>query len=446
MMTILEAIVNFLNGILWGQHFLVVLLIGSGIYFSYKTGFVQVRMLPHMFRLLLEKSKKDDTNISSFQALCVSTATRVGTGNLAGVVSAVSIGGAGAVFWMWVVAIFGAATAFMETTLAIIYREKDKDGSYTGGPAFFLKNGLNRKQSGIIFVICGLICWAGVLQVVANSVTESFKVAFDIDILYSSVFLVFLSAIIVIGKKNKIVAVLDKIVPLMAVLYLGTVAFIIIKNITLVPGVIETIVAEAWGLKQGIGGTIGAIIMQGVKRGLFSNEAGTGSAPCAAAAAEVSHPVKQGLIQSFGVFVDTLLICTATALVVLITDSNIIQGVNGMELLQVAFNFHIGFIGKYFVAVILFLFSFSTLLGICFYGRVNVIYLSDKEWAQNLFKIFALIMVFIGGMSQNIFMWNLADLGLGLMTIVNMSGVYPLASRALASLADYEQLIKKNIS
>lgn len=445
-MTGLESTVDFLNGILWGKHFLVVLLIGSGIYFSYKTGFVQVRMLPHMIGLLLEKNKKDDTNISSFQALCVSTATRVGTGNLAGVVSAVSIGGAGAVFWMWVVAIFGAATAFMETTLAIIYREKDKDGSYTGGPAFFLKNGLDRKKSGIIFVICGLICWAGVLQVVANSVTESFKVAFDIEVLYSSIFLVILSAIIVMGNKNKIVAVLDKIVPLMAVLYLGTVAFIIIKNITLVPGVIETILAEAWGIKQGIGGTIGAIIMQGVKRGLFSNEAGTGSAPCAAAAAEVSHPVKQGLIQSFGVFIDTLLICTATALVVLITDSNIIKGINGMELLQVAFNFHIGFIGKYFVAIILFLFSFSTLLGICFYGRVNVIYLSNKEWAQNMFKIFALIMVFIGGMSQNIFMWNLADLGLGLMTIVNMSGVYPLASIALASLADYERLIKKDIS
>lgn len=445
-MTGLESTVDFLNGILWGKHFLVVLLIGSGIYFSYKTGFVQVRMLPHMIGLLLEKNKKDDTNISSFQALCVSTATRVGTGNLAGVVSAVSIGGAGAVFWMWVVAIFGAATAFMETTLAIIYREKDKDGSYTGGPAFFLKNGLDRKKSGIIFVICGLICWAGVLQVVANSVTESFKVAFDIEVLYSSIFLVILSAIIVMGNKNKIVAVLDKIVPLMAVLYLGTVAFIIIKNITLVPGVIETILSEAWGIKQGIGGTIGAIIMQGVKRGLFSNEAGTGSAPCAAAAAEVSHPVKQGLIQSFGVFIDTLLICTATALVVLITDSNIIKGINGMELLQVAFNFHIGFIGKYFVAIILFLFSFSTLLGICFYGRVNVIYLSNKEWAQNMFKIFALIMVFIGGMSQNIFMWNLADLGLGLMTIVNMSGVYPLASIALASLADYERLIKKDIS
>lgn len=446
MMTGLESIVNFLNGILWGQHFLVVLLIGSGIYFSYKTGFVQVRMLPHMLRLLTEKSAKNTTNISSFQALCVSTATRVGTGNLAGVVSAVSIGGAGAVFWMWVVAVFGAATAFMETTLAIIYREKDQDGNYTGGPAFFLKNGLNRKKSGIVFVVCGLICWAGVLQVVANSVTESFKVAFGIEVLYSSAFLVILSAIIIIGKKNKIVAVLDKIVPLMAVIYLGTVAFIIIKNINLVPGVIETIVSEAWGIKQGIGGTIGAIIMQGVKRGLFSNEAGTGSAPCAAAAAEVSHPVKQGLIQSFGVFIDTLLICTATAFVVLITDSSVIKGVDGMELLQLAFNFHIGFIGKYFIAIILFLFSFSTLLGICFYGRVNVIYLSNKEWAQNLFKIFALLMVFIGGMSQNIFMWNLADLGLGLMTIVNMSGVYPLASRALASLSEYEQLIKKNIS
>ncbi|MGL5960583.1 MAG: alanine/glycine:cation symporter family protein [Cetobacterium sp.] len=439
-MLVLENIVNFFNSILWGKNILVVLLIFSGVFFTIKTNFVQLRFLKHMIELLTTKSNNDKDNLSPFQAFCISTATRVGAGNLAGVVSAISIGGAGAIFWMWVVAFLGAATAFVETTLALIFREQDKNGQFFGGPCFFLKNGLGKKSWGVAFVITGIICWAGVLQVVSNSVTESFNVAFNISPITISVLLTLLAGIVIFGKTDRTAKVLDKVVPIMAVLYLGIVFFIIIRNINLLPSVFSQIISEAFGIRQGIGGTIGAVIMQGVKRGLFSNEAGTGSAPCAAASANVSHPVQQGLIQSLGVFVDTFVICTATALVMLLTKPSVIKGLNGMELLQKSFNYHLGStFGEIFVAVILFLFCFSTLLGICFYGKVNVRFLTEKELGQTLFKIFALSMIFLGGIQQNIFMWNLADFGLALMTIINLSGVFPLSKFAFDSLKEYEK-------
>ncbi|WP_418964267.1 alanine/glycine:cation symporter family protein [Cetobacterium sp.] len=442
-MFILESIVNSLNAILWGKNILIVLLISSGIFFTIKTNFVQLRFLKHMVHLLSDRSNNDSENLSPFQAFCISTATRVGAGNLAGVVSAISIGGAGSIFWMWVVAFLGAATAFVETTLAMIFREKDKTGHFYGGPCFFLKNGLGKKWWGVAFVITGIICWAGVLQVVSNSVTESFNVAFNINPVIISILLTLLAAIVIFGKTDKTAKVLDKIVPIMAVLYLLIVFFILLKNFTLLPQVFSQIFSEAFGIRQGVGGTIGAIIMQGVKRGLFSNEAGTGSAPCAAASANVSHPVQQGLIQSLGVFVDTFVICTATAFVMLLTKNSVIEGLNGMELLQKSFNYHLGStFGEIFVAIILFLFCFSTLLGICFYGKVNVKFLTDREIGQTLFKIFALSMIFIGGIQQNIFMWNLADLGLALMTIINMSGVFPLSKFAFDSLKDYQNRFK----
>ena len=442
-MSILESVVNFLNSILWGKNLLVVLLIFSGVFFTVKTNFVQLRFLNHMVELLTSKSNSNSENLSPFQAFCISTATRVGAGNLAGVVSAISIGGAGAIFWMWVVAFLGAATAFIETTLAMIFREKDKNGQFFGGPCFFLKNGLGKKSWGVAFVITGIICWAGVLQVVSNSVTESFNVAFSLNPFVVSIVLTLMAALVIFGKTDKTAKVLDKIVPIMAVLYLAIVFFIIVKNIGLIPNVLSQIFSEAFGIRQGIGGTIGAVIMQGVKRGLFSNEAGTGSAPCAAASADVAHPVQQGLIQSLGVFVDTFVICTATAFVMLLTKSSVIEGLGGMELLQKSFNYHLGSVfGEIFVAVILFLFCFSTLLGICFYGKVNVRFLTEKEWGQTTFKIFALSMIFIGGIQQNIFMWNLADLGLALMTIINLSGVFPLSKIAFDSLKEYDAKFK----
>ena len=439
-----ESIVNFMNNIMWNKNLLVVILVVSGIIFTVKTKGVQFRLFGHMISLITEKTKKNRDGISSFQAFCISTASRVGVGNLAGVVAAVSVGGPGSVFWMWVVALLSSATAFVESTIALIYREKDPQGGYRGGAPYFLTKGLNKKWLGVLFVIFALICWAGVFQIISNSVTESFNTAFGISTRITSIVIVMLAAAVLFGRRDKIVKVLDKMIPAMATVYLIVVIFIILKNIPILPATIKDIFEHAFGIKQFLGGTFGSVVMQGVKRGLFSNEAGSGSAPCAAAAADIDHPVKQGLVQALGVFVDTILICSATAFVILLSKGDIAEGIGGMTLLQESFRYQVGNWGVAFTAVILFLFSFSTILGVSFYAKPNLAFLCDKPWLQEAFKIFTLLMLFVGGVRQNFLVWNLADLGLGLMTIVNLIGVYPLTYKAIESLKEYEkEYIKK---
>ncbi|MEH1739272.1 alanine/glycine:cation symporter family protein [Fusobacterium varium] len=439
-----ESIVDIINNIMWNKNLLVVILVISGIVFTVKTRGVQFRLFKHMISLITEKTKKNREGISSFQAFCISTASRVGVGNLAGVVAAVSVGGPGSVFWMWIVALLSSATAFVESTIALIYREKDPQGGYRGGAPYFLTKGLNKKWLGVLFVIFALICWAGVFQIISNSVTESFNTAFGINPRITSIVIVILAAAVLFGRRDKIVKVLDKMVPAMAAIYLIVIIFIIIKNIAILPTTIIDIFEHAFGIKQFLGGTFGSVVMQGVKRGLFSNEAGSGSAPCAAAAADIDHPVKQGLVQALGVFVDTVLICSATAFVILLSKGSIPEGLGGMTLLQESFRYQVGNWGVVFTAIILFLFSFSTILGVSFYAKPNLAFLYDRSWLQEAFKVFTLIMLFIGGVRQNFLVWNLADLGLGLMTIVNLIGVYPLAYKAVESLKEYEKIyIKK---
>lgn len=434
-----ESIVNFVNNIMWNKNLLVVILVVSGIIFTVKTKGVQFRLFGHMISLITEKTKKNREGISSFQAFCISTASRVGVGNLAGVVAAVSVGGPGSVFWMWIVALLSSATAFVESTIALIYREKDPQGGYRGGAPYFITKGLNKRWLGVLFVIFALICWAGVFQIISNSVTESFNTAFGINTKTTSIVIVVLAAAVLFGRRDKIVKVLDKMVPAMAAIYLIVVIFIIVKNITLIPATLKDIFEHAFGIKQFLGGTFGTVVMQGVKRGLFSNEAGSGSAPCAAAAADIDHPVKQGLVQALGVFVDTILICSATAFVILLSRGDIPEGLGGMTLLQESFRYQVGNWGVIFTAVILFLFSFSTILGVSFYAKPNLAFLYDKPWLQEAFKVFTLVMLFVGGVRQNFLVWNLADLGLGLMTIVNLMGVYPLTYKAVESLKEYEK-------
>ena len=443
-MNFFSSIVDFVNGIIWGKNIIVVMLVGTGIFFTLSMKFMQIRLLKDMAGLLIRNTKDSESGISSFQAFCVSTATRVGAGNLVGVVAALSVGGAGSVFWMWIVAIFGAATAFVEATLALLFREKDKRRDYVGGAAYYIQKGLNKRWLGVIFVVFAMICWGGVLQVISNSVTESFHVAFGIDAKIMSGILAVLAAGVIFGRKDKIVRVLEKMVPFMAFAYLILVAFILVKNITLIPDVFKRIFEEAFGIRQAIGGSFGAVVMEGVKRGLFSNEAGTGSAPSAAAAAEVDHPAKQGLIQALGVYVDTLIICTATAFVVLVTNEKITAGLGGMTLLQEAFRYHVGNWGVVFIAFVLFLFAFSTALGITYYAKPNLIFIADKDWLQTAFKIFACCMLFYGGMKQAFLVWALADLGLGLMAIVNISAIIPLRKYAFDSLKDYEKKLKED--
>ena len=455
------AVFNEIYNILWGDlitiplpggsslglSLLVLILIPSGIYFTIRTRFLPFRLFPEMLRVTVEKNVVEKDAISGIQALIVSTACRVGMGNLVGVVAAISAGGAGAVFWMWVIALLGSSTAFIEATLAQLYKEKDPlYGGYRGGPAYyihhlFIKDGSRRKHSiiAVLFAISGLICWCGISQVIGNSISSSFENAFQIRPIYTTVVLVVIAAIIVL-RKNATVKVLDIIVPIMAACYFFITIFIIIKNAGQLPAVFQRIFMEAFGLRQVVAGGIGAVIMNGAKRGLFSNEAGSGSAPCAAAAADISHPAKEGLLQALGVFIDTILICSCSAMIMLLTPTGLTNGLEGMDLLQSAMQYHLGEFGVIFIAVILWLFSFSTFIGILFYARSNVAYLFGDNWiSQTLYKILALVMLFIGGLAAYQFVWDLGDVGVGLMTIFNMIALIPLAPKALHALKDYEK-------
>ncbi|HAX12647.1 MAG TPA: amino acid carrier protein [Roseburia sp.] len=428
-----------------GISLLIILLIPTGIYFTIRTKFLQIRLFPDMVRALVAKKEHKDS-LSTFQTLIVSTATRVGMGNLVGVVAAVSAGGAGAVFWMWITALIGSATAFIEATLAQLHKEKDPlYGGYRGGPAYYIhhffeeKSGKKKKHVlvAVLFAISGLICWCGISQVISNSVASSFENAFHIPPLYTTIVLVAVAAVIVL-RKNATVKVLDMIVPIMAVCYFFITLFIIIVNFRSVPGVFGRIFEEAFGIRQVVSGGFGAVLMNGVKRGLFSNEAGSGSAPCAAAAAECDNPVRAGLTQALGVFIDTIIICSCTAMIMLIAPEKIIEGKAGMDLLQSAMQYHLGRFGVIFIALTLFLFSFSTFLGILFYARSNVAYLFGDKWIwQTLYKIVALIMLFIGGIATYTFVWDLGDVGIGLMTIFNIGMLYLMGGQALKPLSEY---------
>ena len=437
-----------------GLSMLVLILIPTGIYFTIRTKFLPFRLFPEMIRVTAEKrsvSRKD--SISGMQALIVSTATRVGMGNLVGVVAAISAGGAGAVFWMWLIALLGSSTAFIEGTLAQIYKEEDPlYGGYRGGPAyyihrFFIKKDSTRKRSviAVLFALSGLICWCGISQVIGKSVSSAFENAFHIPPLFTTVILVAISAVIVL-RKNATVKVLDILVPIMAACYFFITLFIIVKNAGQLPAVFERIFTEAFGLRQAVAGGFGAVIMNGAKRGLFSNEAGSGSAPCAAAAADISHPAKEGLLQALGVFIDTIVICSCSAMIMLLAPFGLTEGLVGMDLLQAAMQHHLGYFGVIFIAAILWLFSFSTFIGILFYARSNVSYLFGDNWlSQTLYKILALIMLFVGGLAAYTFVWDLGDFGVGLMTIFNMIVLIPLAPKAIDSLKDYEKNVKKRV-
>ena len=458
---LITTVYNFLWGDLFtiplpgggslGISLLILLLIPTGIYFTIRTRFLPIRLFPDMIRALSEK-KNEKSSLSSFQTLIVSTATRVGMGNLVGVVAAVSAGGAGAVFWMWVTAIIGSSTAFIEATLAQLHKEEDPlYGGYRGGPAYYIhdlvEDRLKKKKRyvlpAVLFAIAGLICWCGISQVISNSVASSFKNAFSIPPIYMTVVLVAVAAVIVL-RKDATVKILDKVVPVMAVCYFAITILIIVMNLGSLPGVFARIFEEAFGFRQAAAGGFGAVLMNGIKRGLFSNEAGSGSAPCAAAAAECDQPVKAGLVQALGVFVDTIVICSCTAFIMLLAPEEKVTGLSGMDLLQTAMEHHLGRFGVIFIAATLFLFSFSTFLGILFYARCNVAYLFGDNWAsQTAYKVLALVMLFIGGLAAYTFVWDLGDVGIGLMTIFNIIILYPQGEKALKELKEYEKEKRK---
>lgn len=452
-------IIRFFYNLLWGDliylplpdgssiglSLLVLILIPAGIFFTIRTKFLPIRCFSEMLRISIEKQAGEKTGaISGFQALIVSTATRVGMGNMVGVVAAVSAGGAGAVFWMWITALIGSSTAYVEATLAQLHKEPDPlYGGYRGGPAYYIHNFFVKDKTkrysiiAILFALSGLLCWCGVSQVISNSVSSSFYNAFQIPPIVSTAILVILASIVVL-KKNATVKVLDIVVPIMAASYFIIAVIVIIKNAGMLPTVFARIFEEAFGLRQMAAGSFGAALMNGVKRGLFSNEAGSGSAPCVAAAANVTHPAKSGLFQAFGVFIDTIVICTCTAMIMLLAPAELLEGLSGMELLQTAMHHHFGSAGVIFTAIALWLFSFSTFIGVLYYARSNVAYLFGDNWfSQNVYKILALVMLFIGGLAAYEFVWDLGDIGIGLMTIFNMIAILPMSGQAITALNDY---------
>lgn len=448
----------FFFNLLWGDLFtiplpggnsvgislLVLILIPLGIFYTIYLKGVQFRHFPLMIKLTLEKKGAHQNALSGLQALLISTATRVGMGNLVGVVAVLSVGGAGAVFWMWFSALLGGATAFVEGTLAQKYKTEDKlYGGFKGGPAYYLDHLYRGKKKksilAVFFALSGLLCWCGISQVIGNSVSSALDNAFSIDPLLSTIVLVAISAVIVLRKKAT-VKVVDVIVPVMAVLYFCVTLFIIFKNITLLPSVFKRIFEEAFGLRAVAGGGLGGVLMNGVKRGLFSNEAGSGSAPCAAATASVKSPVNAGLLQSLGVFIDTIVICSCTAFIMLLSPESVIEGKVGMDLLQSAMNYHMGSIGVILIAITLFLFSFSTFLGILFYARSNISYLFGENWtSQTLYKVLCLVMLFMGGLAEYTFVWDLGDFGIALMTVFNILALLPLSREVKTMLSDYDK-------
>lgn len=455
-MQLFQAVYNFLWGDLvriplpggsyLGLSLLIIILIPAGIFCTIRTKFLPVRLFPGMIRVAAEKKIDSDkkNSVSGLEALIVSTATRVGMGNLVGVVAAVSAGGAGALFWMWVTAIIGSSTAFVEATLAQIHRKDDPlYGGYRGGPAYYIHDFLHGKKKksviAILFALSGLLCWCGISQVIGNSVSSALDNAFHIPPLATAVILCVMAAVIVL-RRNVTVKVLDVVVPVMAGFYFFLTVFVIINNFTALPGVFARIFQEAFGLRQIAAGGFGTVLMNGVKRGLFSNEAGSGSAPCAAATADVDHPVKAGLLQALGVFIDTIVICSCTAFVMLLAPQEVTEGLAGMDLLQAAMRYHFGEAGVIFIAVTLWLFCFSTFLGVLFYARSNVSYVFGDKWApQTVYKIVALVNLFIGCLAAYTFVWDLGDVGIGLMTIFNMIALIPLSKEAIAALRDYEE-------
>ena len=430
-----------------GISLMLLLLIPAGIYFTIRTRLLPVRLFSDMIRALKEKKETPDS-LSSLQTLIISTATRVGMGNLVGVVAAISLGGAGSIFWMWITALLGASTAFVEGVLAQKYKEPDPlYGGYHGGPAYYIhrfveaKTGRTCKHSLIasLFAISGLICWCGISQVISNSVSSAFANAFQIPPIITTVALVVLAAVIVL-QKNATVKILDILVPIMAGGFFVLTLLIILLNLSKLPDVFSRIFAEAFGMRQAVSGGFGAVLMNGVKRGLFSNEAGSGSAPCAAAAAQGSDPVRTGLTQALGVLIDTIVICSCTAMIMLLAPEEITAGLTGMDLLQTAMQYHLGSAGVIFIAVTLALFSFSTFIGILFYARSNVAYLFGNRWCyQTAYKVLALVMLFIGGLQQYTVVWDLGDVGIGLMTLFNIAVLYPMSKEALELLKKYEE-------
>ena len=451
-----NELITAVNDAVWG-YVLIFLLVGCGLWFTWRTRFVQFRMVGEMLRLLtdtaidtvetqVQEPGKRQKHISSFQAFAVSVATRVGTGNLAGVASAIVIGGPGAVFWMWVIALVGSATAFVESTLAQLFKQKHKD-SFIGGPAYYIQRGLHQRWMAVTFaVLITLQFGLSNNSIQTNTICGAMQEAFGWSPVWVGAVLAAVALFIVFGGIQRIAHVSAILVPLMAIGYMVLAIVVIVMNIEQIPHVFKLIVLDAFGIEKVAGGGIGVTIMLGVKRGLFSNEAGEGSAPNVAATAAVSHPVKQGLIQALGVFTDTLLVCSCTAFIILISGLYDVPELNGINLTQSALQSEVGATGPIFVAVAIFLFAFSSIIGNYYYGEANIRFITSSRWVMTIYRICSAgVMVIFGALASFEMVWNIADFSMVFLTTCNLIAIVLLGRYAFRLLDDYRRQKRQGI-
>ena len=452
----MNELITSVNDAVWG-YVLIIALVGCGLWFTWRTHFVQFRMIGEMLRVLTDSAVDtveehvremgpQQRRISSFQAFAVSVATRVGTGNLAGVASAIAIGGPGAVFWMWMIALVGSATAFVESTLAQLFKQKHKD-SYIGGPAYYIQQGLHKRWMAVTFAVL-ITCQFGLSNnsIQANTICGAMQEAFGWSPAWVGLVLAALGLIIVFGGIQRIAMVCGVLVPLMALGYLLLAIVIVVMNIELVPHVFKVIVFDAFGIEQVAGGGIGTTIMYGVKRGLFSNEAGEGSAPNVAATASTTHPVKQGLIQALGVFTDTLLVCSCTAFIILISGLYSVPELNGIALTQSALQSEVGAAGPVFVAIAIFLFAFSSIIGNYYYGEANIRFITPNTTIMTVYRICSAgVMVIFGAIASFELVWNIVDFFMAFLTACNLIAIVLLGRYAFRLLDDYRSQKRQGI-
>lgn len=438
-MTFIENIVGQLNNFIY-SYLMIYMLIGIGLYFTFRTKFVQFRLLPEMFRVIIEKApirKDGKKGISSFQAFTISAASRIGTGNVAGVATAIALGGPGAVFWMWIIALIGAGSSFIESTLAQVYKVRDGE-AFRGGPAYYMQKGLKKRWMGIIFAVAITLCYGFVFNSVqSNTISLAFNDSFGTSRVVMGLILAFLTAIIIFGGLKRIVSITTYLVPVMAIIYIILALVVMVLNITEIPSVFMLIFKSAFGLEEAFGGMIGAAIMNGIKRGLFSNEAGMGSVPNAAATADVSHPVKQGLIQTLGVFIDTLIICTATAMIVLLSDAYLQADATSINLTQASLTDHIGSWAGVLLAFIIFMFAFSSVIGNYYYGETNIGFIKESKLAINIYRVLVIAFVYFGAVAKVQLVWDLADVFMGVMAFINLIAILMLWKVAKKVLDNY---------
>jgi len=446
-------IINSISGLLWGQV-LVYLLIAAGVFFTIRLGFIQFVQFPHMFKVMFGSRKCGGDEISSFQAFCTSLAARVGTGNMAGVAVALYLGGPGAIFWMWLIALIGMATSFAESTLAQAYKTKDADGNFRGGPAYYMERGLGKRWMGVLFSLCLILAFGLVFNAVqSNSIAAAFEVAFDVPKYIVGIALVIGSGIIIFGGLKTISRFAEMVVPFMALAYLLVAIYVCVVNFTALPDVIVLIVKSALGLEQAGAGAIGygvtQAMIQGIKRGLFSNEAGMGSAANAAATATPypPHPASQGYVQMLGVFIDTIVICTATASLILLSNQLVPEsGVLGIELTQAALQEHIGAGGTYFIAIAILFFAFTSIVANYSYAETNLMFLEhNSKKGMFIFRLLVLAMVMFGAIGELGIIWTLADISMGLMAIVNVIALFMLSGVVVWLSKDYNSQNKQGI-